>query len=67
MHRDVEFFELRIGRWEARGEARHLTGDGEVAFEVGGGDSEDMGEVIERAIGSFVTGEERFGGREWRC
>ena len=59
--RDLESLEARTRGRESDSEARHLARDGEIAFEVRGGNRQRVGEVVEAAVGGFIAGQKRFG------
>ena len=47
-------------RWpDARGEPRHLSRRGQIALEMRGRDAEDVGEIVEAAVGGFIAGQQR--------
>ena len=56
--RNLEGLEHRHRRRHADCEARDLSRRGEIAFEMRGGDREDIRKIIEAAVGGFVAGEQ---------
>ena len=60
VQRNLEGLERGARRWQAGRQPRHLSRRGEIALEMRRRNGEDVGEIVEAAVGGLITGQQRL-------